>query len=45
MNMVIILISKIPLAGKALMKVLSISEGSMENIYIHRNFVLEKSGF
>lgn len=41
MKVVIIVISKIPLTGKALMKVINISEGNMEKNYIHRNFVLE----
>lgn len=42
MNTVIILISKVLLAGKALMKIINISEGNMgKKLHIHRNFVLE----
>lgn len=45
MKVVIIPISKVPLAGKALMKVINTSEGSVETNYIHRNFVLENLCF
>lgn len=45
MKVVIIPISKVPLAGKALMKVINTSEGSMETNYKNRNFVLENLCF
>lgn len=45
MKVVIIPISKVPLAGKALMKIINTSEGNMETNCIHGNFILENLCF